>query len=305
MADTATSTLAANEYRMDLCGAVIAVHCEPAEFAVGLANWFGRPSAVTRPHIRLDLELVPHTDVPHLPTSLVTTKSLAADGSFDIADGLITGRFDPETGRGEIRAKGTLIRGPLMRILEQIFYQAFWSARRAAGLDAFLIHSAAVIVAGQGFLFVGPTEAGKSTVAHLSSDYHVLGDEMNLVRETGEGLMVAGTLFNGLFKDKHPGEAPLAGVFLLKHAARHALVRAPLLDAVTALAAEIVPPVGLAEIPTRDTLPQMMGLAEGLATKSTLKYLEFLPDDGFWPIIATEFGLQIGHVSESSDGGKP
>jgi len=40
-------------------------------------------------------------------------------------------------------------------------------------------------------------------------------------------------------------------------------------------------------------LPQMMGLAETLATKSELKFLEFLPDDGFWKVIAAEFGLAL------------
>ncbi len=293
MTHLSADTIALNEYRLDLGGAVIGVQCEPAEFAVGLRNWFGRPSATAAPHIRLDLELVPHADAPEMPNSLVTTKTLGAGGSFNIADGLITGHFDAATARGTIRAKGTLIRGPLMRVLEQIFYQAFWSARRAAGLDAFLIHSSAVIVDGRGFLFVGPSEAGKSTVANLSLAHHVLGDEMNLVRDTGEGLAVVGTLFNGLFKDKQPGEAPLAGVFLLKQAPHHALTRAPLLEAVTALAAEIVPPVGLNEIVTPDTLPQMIGLAETLATKSDLKFLEFLPDDGFWKVIAAAHGLAI------------
>lgn len=287
------TSLQADEYRIDLGGAVIAVHCEPAEFAIGLRNWFGRPSAEAQPHIELELELVPHTDTPDLPNSLVTTKTLSANGAFDIANGLISGHFDPDSRRGRIQAKGALIRGPLMRILEQIFYQAFWSARRAAGLDAFLIHSSAVIVDGHGFLFVGPSEAGKSTVARLSAAHHVLGDEMNLVRDTGDGLEVVGTVFNGLFKDKQPGEAPLDGVFLLKQAPRHALVEAPLLEAVTALAAEVVPPVGLSEIAGSDTLPGMFDLAEKLAGKSTLKYLEFLPDDGFWQVIANEFGLRI------------
>lgn len=291
MTGKTTTGLSPDEYRLDLGGAVIAVHCEPAEFAVGLGNWFGRPSTLATPHIRLDLELVPHADVPELPNSLITTKSLRTDGSFDIADGLITGHFDPVSGRGSIQAKGTLIRGPLMRILEQIFYQAFWSARQIAGLDAFLVHSSAVIAGGRGFLFVGPSEAGKSTVANLSSAHHVLGDEMNLVRNTGEGLVVVGTLFNGLFKNKQPGEAPLAAVFLLKQAPHHALTRAPLLESVTALAAEMVPPVGLNEIATRDTLPRMMEQAETLATKTSLKFLEFLPDEGFWPVIAAEYGL--------------
>ncbi len=293
MTSNETLELAPNEYRMDLGGTVIAVHCEPAEFAIGLGNWFSRPSSLAAPHIRLDLELIPHADVPHLPNSLVTTKTLLAGGRFDIADGLITGHYDPVAARGSIQAKGTLVRGALMRILEQIFYQAFWSARRVAGQDAFLIHSSAVIVDSQGFLFVGPSEAGKSTVAALSAQHHVLGDEMNLVRDTGSGLELVGTLFNGLFKAKRPGAAPLSGVFLLKQEPHHALTEAPLLEAIPALAAEMVPPVGLGEVPTKETLPQMMTLAETLATKSRLKFLEFLPDDGFWQVIAAEFGLEL------------
>ncbi len=292
MPDHSKNSLDSNEYRMDLGGIVIAIHCEPAEFAIGLHNWFSLPSSQATPHIILDLELVPHADTPHLPNSLVTTKTLADDGSFDIDNGLITGHFDTANNRGSIKAKGTLIRGPLMRILEQIFYQAFWSARPVAGVDAFLIHSSAVIVDGKGFLFVGPSEAGKSTVAELSQAHHVLGDEMNLVRDTGNGMVVAGTLFNGLFKDKTPGEAPLAGIFLLKQAPHHALSEVPLLEGVTALASEIVPPVGLDEIPTRDTLPQMMDLAEKLVAKTDLKYLEFLPDEGFWNVIAAKFELK-------------
>jgi hypothetical protein len=283
--------LSPNEYRLDLGGAVIAVCCEPAEFAVGLANWFGRPSAVTAPHLRLALELVPHADSPRLPDSLITTKRLGPDGRFDIADGLITGRYDAATGCGSLQVKGALIRGPLMRILEQIFYQAFWSAQQAAGLDAFLIHSSAVIAGGRGFLFVGPSEAGKSTVARLSAAHHVLGDEMNLVRQDNGRLLVEGTVFNGLFRQKRPGVAPLAGVFILKQARQHTLTEVPLLEAVTALAAEIVPPVGLDQVATRDTLPRMMDLAERLAANSTLKFLEFLPDEGFWPVIAAEFDI--------------
>jgi len=282
------------EYRIDLGGTIFSLRCRPDAFAGDLAAWFQRPSATGQPHICLDLEIVPHTDSPQFPTSLVTTKTLTPNGGFDIGDGLFSGHFDPATGTGTIRAKEVLTQGPLRRILEQIFYQAFWSARAAAGAGSFLIHSSAVIAGGLGFLFVGPSEAGKSTVAKLSRAHHVLGDEMNLIVPGKSGLRVVGTLFNGLFQEKRAGEAPLAGVFLLKQAPQHALTAVPLIEAVVALAAEIVPPVGLNESPTRDTLPAMMDLAESLASGTTIKVLEFLPDDGFWPVIGAEFGFQGG-----------
>jgi len=284
-----TTPVAHNEYRLDLGGTVIGIACDPPEFAVGLCNWFGLPTSTANPHISLQLELIPHLDTPTLPNSLITTKTLADDGRFDIADGLITGQYDPIRGSGQLKVKGTLIRGPFMRILEQIFYQAFWSARQFSQIDGFLIHSSAVIANGRGFLFVGPSEAGKSTVAELSAHHHVLGDEMNLVRFEADGPVLVGTAFNGLFKNKRPGEAPLAGVFLLKQAQAHALTPLSLIEAVPALAAEIVPPLGLNEIVTPVTLPQMMDYAERLVQKPVLKCLEFLPDDGFWRTIDQEF----------------
>ncbi|MBK7188683.1 MAG: hypothetical protein IPH86_08440 [bacterium] len=95
-----------------------------------------------------------------------------------------------------------------LRIFEQL-YQAYASARQRPDKTAWLVHPSAVIADGQGFLFVGPSEAGKSTVAKLSSQLHVLGDEMNLLApRAGGGWDLIGTPFNGLFRARKPGRAP-------------------------------------------------------------------------------------------------
>jgi hypothetical protein len=278
----------ADEYRIDIGGVVIGVGCPQSGLAEGLERWFGRPSAPAAPHLHLDLEIVPHDDEPALPQSLLTTKRLDGDGRFDIADGLLRGRYDRAARRGEIQAKQVLTTGRLPRILEQIFYQAFHSARGAAGVDAWLVHSSAVIVDGRGYLFVGPSEAGKSTVARLSADHHVLGDEMNVLLPTDDGIDVAGTVFNGTFRDKAPGRAPLAGIFLLQQAPHHRVSDARDAADISAFAGEIVPPVGLDELPDRGTLPAMVDAAAMAAGKSALKRLEFLPDAGFWKVILND-----------------
>jgi hypothetical protein len=179
-----------------------------------------------------------------------------------------------------------------MRIWEQVLYQAFISAQRARGGEGFLVHSAAVIAEGRGFLFVGPSEAGKSTAAENSRAHHVLGDEMNLVRPgAGNSFEVVGTLFNGTFKEKRPGRAPLAGVFVLEQAPHHALVPIGRAEAVAALSTEIVPPVGLDEIPDAATVPAMVETAAGLVERCEVLRLECLPDPGFWQVIGPRFGL--------------
>ncbi|MCP4573767.1 MAG: hypothetical protein GY838_15520 [bacterium] len=270
---------------------VLGLDCVPAPFAEGLTRWFGAPSANTDAHLDLRCEMVTHEDTPELPNSLLTTKTLTGDGGFDIAGGLITGRYDAGAGRGEIRAKATLLRGRLMRIWEQILYQAYTSARQARGDRSFLIHSSAVIAGGKGFLFVGPSESGKSTAAVNSCHHHVLGDEMSLVEEGEDGLEVVGTLFNGTFKEKRPGRAPLAGVFVLQQADRHALAPMGRAEAVAALSTEIVPPVGLDQVPDDATVPAMFDTAASLLDRTEVLRLELLPDPGFWQPIATHFGL--------------
>ena len=288
-----------SEYRLELGNTVIALHCNPAQVGPGLAYWFARPSSDLGPHVELELEVVADPYESPLPNSLLTTKSVTTGGKFNIAENLITGEFDPVTGKGAIRANRILFEIPLVRILEQIFYQAFYSARDISGQDSFLVHSSAVISHGAGFLFVGPSEAGKTTAAGCSSEFHVLGDEMNLVIHTPDGLIVEDTGFNGTFREKSPGRAPLKAVFLLGKAPEHALRPVPLLEATTALAAEIVPHVGLDRVPDSQTLPAMVDEAARILQSVPVHRLEFRPDPGFWPLIHREFDLDPGPEASS------
>lgn len=282
-----------SEYRLNLGGPTMGLHCTPAAFAPALAKWFDRPSTQDPAHINLQFELIPHADTLDLPNTLLKTKTLGPDGSFDIANGLISGHFHKATGQGHIRAKGALTRGLLMRVMEQIFYQAFHSARQAAESEAFLVHSSAVIVKNSAFLFVGPSEAGKTTAVLNSSVHHVLGDEMTLVLPAPGGIMLEGTPFNGTFKTKRPGKAPLRAVFLLKQAPHHRITAIDPAEAASLIAAEVVPPVGLDQIPGPDTLPGMVDMAAGILENVPVYRLELLPDPGFWKVIGKKFDLGL------------
>lgn len=288
MTDSATS-----EYRLNLGGPTMALHCSPEAFAPALAQWFGRPSDPGPAHINLQFELIPHADTLELPNTLLKTKTLGPDGTFDIANGLISGYYNRITCEGHIRAKGALTRGLLMRVMEQIFYQAFHSARQAASSDTFLVHSSAVIAKGSGFLFVGPSEAGKTTAAMNSSAHHVLGDEMTLVLPRPAGTLIEGTPFNGTFKTKSPGTAPLRAVFLLKQGPQHRILPMDPAEAASLLAAEIVPPVGLDQIPSPETLPTMVEQAAKILETVPVYQLELLPDPGFWTVIDQHFDLGL------------
>jgi hypothetical protein len=293
------------EYRLDVGGAVLALLCPQAGLAEGLAAWFGLPSVTAAADVTLAVEVVAHDDAPAFPRSLLTTKRLLPRGTgeaaapgvpaaavpFDISNGLIRGWYDAAGGTGSVKVKAALLAGRHPRIFEQLLYQAHRSAVQRREQPAWLVHSSAVIAGGRGYLFVGPSGAGKSTVAGLSSAHHVLGDEMNLLLpRAGGGWDVAGTPFNGLFRAKRPGRAPLAAVLLLEHGPAPELREAPPAEAVAALAGEVVPPVGLDQAPGPGTLPAMVETAHSVAANTALKVLRFAPDAGFWPVLTAAFG---------------
>jgi len=289
----AASVTDQREYRLRVGEVVIGLVCPDGPFAASLADYFDRPSDPAPATITLDLELVPHADRPQIPTSLILTKQLSG-GGFDIADGLIRGRFEPQSGRGTLQVKTILTNGQLTRVFEQILYQAFESARRRAGYDAMLVHSAGIICEDRGYLFVGPSEAGKSTVAHVSAERHVLNDEMNLVELGPDGAHLVGTPFNGYFRAKRPGRAPLAGVLLLAKGPGHALEPVGAGEAAAAVATQIAPPVGLDELASSGTTPLMLDLASRLVLGSPVRRLVFTPDAGFWPLLISSLGSRPG-----------
>jgi hypothetical protein len=309
-----------SEFRLRVGEVVIGLGCPSPAYAASLADYFGAETAL-EPNIRLRLTIVPHDDMPTIPDSLFRTKRLlpagtmtgpvAAIGSaareFDIADGLVTGCYDPCTREGELRVKCVLTNNQMTRVFEQLLYQAFYSAAEVAASDSFLIHASGVVRNGAGYLFVGAPGAGKSTVASLSGEcgLAVLNDEICLVRflpaGAAGGPLLAGTPFNGLFRDKAPGEAPLRAVLLLAQAPRHRLVPVGRAMATAIVAGQIVPPAGLDRTIDGHARSRLLECADRLCAAAPTRGLEFLPDAGFWQEIAREF--EPGHEPAPDRGG--
>lgn len=298
----------ASEFRLRVGEIVIGLVCPSPVYAASLAEYFGAENAA-EPSIRLRLTIVPHDDLPAIPDSLFRTKRLLPTGTeigpaagigmaareFDIADGLVTGRYDPRTREGELRVKCVLTNNQMTRVFEQLLYQAFYSAAEAAASDSFLVHASGVARNGAGYLFVGAPGAGKSTVARLSGErgLTVFNDEICLVRfpsaDAAGGPLLASTPFNGLYRDKTPGEAPLRAVLLLAQAPHHRLVPVGRAMATAIVAGQIVPPAGLDRTIDGLARSRLLQCADRLCAAAPTRGLEFLPDAGFWQEIAREF----------------
>ncbi len=278
------------EYRIRVGKVVIGLDCPSPAYAASMKEYFGVKSTKDDPHICLKLKVVTQENIQDIPDSLFTTKIVNPEG-FSIAGDLVSGRFLPEKREGEVSVKCILTKGLLTRVFEQLIYQAFYSARKVCNYDAFLIHSSGVIRDSSGFLFVGASGTGKTTIARLSSGDPVLNEEICLISFNKEGVLLHGTPFNGYFKKKSEGSISLKAVLILAQGSSHRLREMNRAEAVVALTPEIVPPVGLEEELTQRTHAAMLELADRLSRLVPVWRLEFLPDTGFWNEIDREFLL--------------
>lgn len=102
-------------------------------------------------------------------------------------------------------------------------------SRILADRQAFFIHSAGMIIDGQGFLFVGHSDTGKSTIMKLlRGQGEMLGDDRIIVRQWPEGFRIHGTWSHGELHDVSTTDAPLKGIFFLEQAKSNNLI--PILD---------------------------------------------------------------------------
>jgi hypothetical protein len=92
------------------------------------------------------------------------------------------------------------------------------------------LHSGGVVLNGKGFLFVGHSEAGKSTTMKLLEGVgEVLCDDRNIVRrEPGGGFRVYGTWSHGEVPIVSAANAPLAAILFLRQSKENRID--PLLD---------------------------------------------------------------------------
>jgi len=120
-----------------------------------------------------------------------------------------------------------------------------WLARLLADRDACYLHSGGMIIDGpsgaggvdaadrHGFLFVGHSDAGKSTTMELvkrelAERAEILCDDRNIVRRWPDGFRVHGTWSHGDVPDVSSAAAPLRAILFLEQSPENQIV--PLTD---------------------------------------------------------------------------
>jgi len=271
-----------HEYNLRIGKVVVSLEFRRDDEKLAFQEYFRRPSHPGPGDIALSIKFLDDiSGLTEIPNSLFLTKKRDGKG-FSLADGLMKSRFSPISGEGELVVQRIITKGNFARIFEQILYQAFWSAVRRRGMDSILLHSSAMVRNEKGFIFTGKSGSGKSTVTMLSEGAKILNDEIAIIERSGDRASVADTPFNGFFKGKEEGSAPLSGVMLLKQAGFHRITRTKTAESIKTLSKEIIPPMGL-ETPLSPSIYwEMLGYAKRISEIVPLYLMEFLPDPGFW-----------------------
>ncbi len=278
-----------NQYRLQIGNRVIGMTFRPLKFAPLFRDFFGAKSSEEPADVNLEFRITNYKGEKRLEDSLFRSKIMTRSG-FQLSGGLVEGYYDADKKSGKLRMDKLFTMLPGLRVFEQILYQAFYSAGDHRKLDTFLIHSSAVIHRGMGFIFTGPPDAGKSTIAKVSSPRAVLNDEINIIYYYRDGkIWVRSTPFNGLFEQKTNTQSELRAILLLHKAGKNELLRIEGAQAVTSLAREIVPPIGLNEVLTLGVREAMLDMASRLARSIPIYELLFLPNSSFWKVIDSEF----------------
>jgi len=134
-------------------------------------------------------------------------------------------------------------------------------ARLLADREGCYIHSDGVNMDGRGYLFVGHSGAGKSTIARMLHDRaEILCDDRMIVRRWPQGYFIHGNWSHGTMPVVSAGSAPLSALFFLEKAGENRLVPVESrMDAISMLLGCLIKPMV-----TREWWEKMLALVEDM-----------------------------------------
>lgn len=155
-----------------------------------------------------------------------------------------------------------------------------WLCLKEGGL---LLHSSGVIRQDAGYVFFGPSGAGKTTTSRLASRQAiVLSDDLVIIRLLNEQYHLFGVPFKGELSDapRANQDAPLKGIFRLRQDVRHYIEPMSRVIAVAEMAGSA---------PFINNIPALNGkllmTCNRIARAVPIQQLHFRRDDGFWKVI--------------------
>jgi hypothetical protein len=206
--------------------------CRDDEIYHKLCSLYSNYLTDEHPDVTIELESTSKLSPDELRKILERSRYMRSGNNFRTSNRLLKGKYDMASRKVKITGEKALIdpdnKDNLLNQLISVTYYTACRMKYTVNPPAMLVHGCGILRHGQVSLFTGPSDIGKSTIAHLCGDKHgeVLNDEMLLMsRPGGNGRGV--TIQNApILGDLLPGRntvAPLSRIFMLKQSNRTAL----------------------------------------------------------------------------------
>jgi hypothetical protein len=149
----------------------------------------------------------------------------------------------------------------------------------------FIVHSSGVIRDGRGYIFFGPPESGKSTIASLSRNFTVIHDDMNIVTLEGQNVIIKGVPFNPKLINRTNEKAPLSMICSLHKSETVKLERGSAEEFSRKVLSEIFLPMPLFSNDRKSAFQYLLTYVRELSQKVPYYRLYFKKDESFWDLI--------------------
>jgi hypothetical protein len=143
-------------------------------------------------------------------------------------------------------------------------------------------HGSSVVRDGRGYLFIGPSGAGKTTTARLSSAYTVFGDDQSALFLENQSVVMRSLPPGGIRPDipMQEGEAPLARILWLKQDETDYLETVSRTAAIAMLASQ-APVVNVQSV----WAPALLDRCAAIVDRVPVSVLHFRKSNEFWQLL--------------------
>jgi hypothetical protein len=261
--------------------------CQDKRIETFLKNHYTISLFTVTPDLTITIDHLPSDETSSI-TSGTSYRYTFLRNQFNFGPDLIRGSWIPEEKTYRLSVAETLFRPEEIwlfdRFLCRIFYTLSLERKISQGYEI-ITHGTGVVKEGKGYLFFGPPESGKSTVAHLSRRFQVLHDDMVLITVTGDGISMEGVPFNPKVVERENGRCMLSRMFSLHKSDQVRIEKGSLEECTRSILPEIFLPQSLFSEHRNEAFAYLLSCATRLAEHIPYYRLYFTKDERFWNLI--------------------
>jgi len=281
------------ESKISIGDVTVGLRCWDEEFAHVLCTWCGAFRVAREPDFWLEIELRegrPAAEIQQLKSQVhlkvngghFHTLPPLWEGEISWAEHWLKFKTEKELFHPAIQPR-------FLNVLLSSIYNTICEYQRGAKREAFLFHGCGVVANGKGYLFTGPSGAGKTTVAKLAGRRMVLNDEAVLLHGGGGEFWLSGTPLLGGVNKRVNGWHRLRAVLMLEHSEQVRLQPLSRGEVYQRFLAQffdttpLIPPwvdrEGLAFLEAK------VDFAASVVRAVPMYALHFKPDNSFWSLV--------------------